>query len=753
MAFNSLSLKKDYRSPKDDVVEEVFIPALKEAKSYKRAVGFFSSTSLAEITKGISGLLKNKGKIQIVASPILSESDEEAIKLGYEKRKEVIEKKLLGELDKPIDNDYFKNERLNLLANLIANNILDLKIAFTDTGKESGMYHEKLGIFEDFEGNKIAFDGSMNESLTAMRYNYESVNVYCSWTSDDKDRIQSKINAFDNIWNNTDNNLSVVEFPSVTQKILDKFKRKDYSIQDLITNSVKIDSQELKNNNISYNEIDTINVMVESPEIEFLPKGPIKPENLTYHDYQLKAIDTWKTNNFSGIFDMATGTGKTLTALGALTCLSNEINGNFCAIILCPYVHLVTQWVEDIKRFNIKPIIAFGNSPQKNWKEKLSQAISRRNSRSGEKGFFCLISTIRTFSGSYVQEKIERIKKPILVICDEAHNAGAQGIKKHLIKEKFQYRLGLSATLDRHFDSEGTNFLYDFFGKKCIEYGLKQAIEEKHLCKYKYFPVLVYLDLEERDEYKKLSLSIAREIVSDSKTGNKKLSEKGKRLCILRSRIIAGCKNKIDKLVHEIEPYKNDNKILIYCGTAKYDNDLYEIESDESEIKQIDTILRELYATYKLKISKFVAEKNNEERTVLITKFTEGTELQALAAIKCLDEGVNIPSIKTAFILASSTNPKEYIQRRGRVLRKFEGKEYAEIYDFITMPYDFYTAKNTIVEENNFYNGLIKNELKRIMEFNELADNEKENLELIHEIKDIYNIDFKKKNPEEELYE
>ena len=124
-----------------------------------------------------------------------------------------------------------------------------------------------------------------------------------------------------------------------------------------------------------------------------------------------------------------------------------------------------------------------------------------------------------------------------------------------------------------------------------------------------------------------------------------------------------------------------------------------------------------------------------------------------MAAIKCLDEGVNIPSIKTAFILASSTNPKEYIQRRGRVLRKFEGKEYAEIYDFITMPYDFYTAKNTIVEENNFYNGLIKNELKRIMEFNELADNEKENLELIHEIKDIYNIDFKKKNPEEELYE
>ena len=208
MNFQIISLKLEYRSPQDDVVKEVFIPALKLAKSYKRAVGFFSSTSLAEITKGISSLVENGGTIQIVASPALSESDGQAIKLGYEKRKEVIEKKILGELDKVEDN-YFRQERLNLLANLIANNILDLKIAFTDTGKEAGIYHEKLGIFEDFEGNKIAFDGSMNESVTAMRYNYESVNVYCSWKEEDIERTNSKIKAFDNIWNNTDSNLNI----------------------------------------------------------------------------------------------------------------------------------------------------------------------------------------------------------------------------------------------------------------------------------------------------------------------------------------------------------------------------------------------------------------------------------------------------------------------------------------------------------------------------------------------------------------
>ena len=216
-SFPSLQLQKEYRSPQHDVANEFFAPVLACSKIYKRSVGFFSSTSLEIITKGISSLVKNGGKIQIVASPKLSEEDIEAIRIGYDKKSEIIEKRLLGELESTDDN-YFTNQRLNLLANLIAKDILSIKIAFKDNGSLVGIYHEKLGVFEDFEGNIIAFDGSMNESKTAMCYNYESINVYCGWLSEDKSRVELKIKAFDNIWNNTEENLKVVEFPSVTKR-------------------------------------------------------------------------------------------------------------------------------------------------------------------------------------------------------------------------------------------------------------------------------------------------------------------------------------------------------------------------------------------------------------------------------------------------------------------------------------------------------------------------------------------------------
>lgn len=246
MTYQTLTLKKEYRSPKDDVVQDFFNPVLSCSKIYKRSVGFFSSTALVEITKGISELVKNGGKIQIVASPKLSDEDIEAIKLGYEKKSEVIEKILLGEL-KEAEN-IFENKRLNLLANLIANGTLELKIAFTDTGNSIGIYHEKLGVFEDFEGNRIAFDGSMNESKTAMRYNYESVNVYCDWNPEDKERFDNKTKAFENIWNNTEKDLRVVEFPNVTQRILDKYKKADLQPSDY-----EIDKAEFsKNDNSEY---------------------------------------------------------------------------------------------------------------------------------------------------------------------------------------------------------------------------------------------------------------------------------------------------------------------------------------------------------------------------------------------------------------------------------------------------------------------------------------------------------------------
>lgn len=742
MPFPSLQLQKEYRSPQHDVANEFFAPVLACSKIYKRSVGFFSSTSLEIITKGISSLVKNGGKIQIVASPKLSEEDIEAIRIGYDKKSEIIEKRLLGELESTDDN-YFTNQRLNLLANLIAKDILSIKIAFKDNGSLVGIYHEKLGVFEDFEGNIIAFDGSMNESKTAMCYNYESINVYCGWLSEDKSRVELKIKAFDNIWNNTEENLKVVEFPSLTKRILDKYKTKDFNTEEIAEKLESLDKTEDRKK-VEYkidrsNMIGDVKLPIASPKLNI----PIIPYDVDLYDYQKDAIDEWSDNNFCGIFDMATGTGKTLTGLGAVTRCSEEHENNLAVIVVAPYQHLVEQWVEDIERFNIKPIIAYSTSFQKNWKDRLKRAIRDKKLRLKDKEFFLLVTTNATFKSNFVQEQINNIDGDILLVIDEAHNAGSVEFKKYL-DSKFKYRLALSATLDRHNDEEGTDFLHNYFGKVCIHYDLERAIDENKLTPYKYFPVLVYLTEEELSEYKQISAEMINHL-KKNKSGKMELDTYGQKLAIKRSRIVAGAQNKLDVFREQILPYKDKTNILVYCGatTVLPDSDSYlnneDFEKSEMGERQIIAITKIMGNEMNMEVSRFTSEEDIETRKVITERF-KSEKLQAIIAIKCLDEGVNIPSIKTAFILASTTNPKEYIQRRGRVLRKWPGKKYAELYDFVTLPRVLDTVLNYTKEEIKGDLSLVKNELRRIKEFSSIAMNKMDSLSLIDEIQSTYQI-------------
>ncbi len=805
LTFQNLDVKSEYRSPRDDIVHDFYITVLENAVSYKRSVGFFSSSALELFSDGICSLAKNGGQIELVASPYLSAEDEEAIRKGYENRQKIIENALLRNLQNPNEiQKPFAKERLNLLANLIEQNILNIKIAFTENDQKSsiGMYHEKLGIVEDADGNRISFSGSMNESETAFTKNYETIDVFCSWKNDDeKSRVNQKLEAFSRIWENCEKNLRVVRFPKVDEEIFKKYKRgkPDFDLDekefmskssavveqsrnhnfnnsnDISTSSMTSDVKYKINHSIaSHAELDSASTKefrnirgsksvvrseafgtaeVAEPNALSLSNLPRQssetgsysnqfqvnlPSWLHLHEYQKTAIENWKKQNFSGIYDMATGTGKTLTALASLTNLYHEKNGDFCVIILCPYIHLVMQWISDIKEFGIKPIVAFGSSPQKDWKEKLTRAVQKRNFRDDEKGFFCLVSSIATFKRDFVQTQISKFKKKILLIADEAHNLGAKNTLKFLDQTKYEYRLALSATLERHFDDEGTESLYQFFGKKCIEYGLQQAIDEGFLTPYKYFPVVTTLNFEEKEKYLDLSKSIANEVRVDE-NGKKTLSEKGKMLCIMRSRIIAGAKSKLDALLETIEPYKNQFNLLIYCGATKFNEDEEISDNDENAIRQIDEIVKSLYEKFEMKISKFIAEKSSEERDLIIQNFKD-KNIQAIAAIKCLDEGVNIPSIKTAFILASSTNPKEYIQRRGRVLRLSEGKDFAEIYDFICLPEELKTLENKTEEENEIFKSLAAKEVRRMEEFSSLSQNGYESEPLIKKIKDVFKI-------------
>lgn len=725
MSLKEVSIKNEYRSLIDNVVQEFYIPLLERARVYKRAVGFFSSTSLVEITKGIATMAASGGKIQIVASPYLSEEDIEAIQKGYADRNRIIEGALLRQITVETA-DYYSMQRLNLLACLIADGILDIRIAYTEEENGIGMYHEKMGLIEDNDGNVVAFSGSMNESATAMSVNYETIDVFRSWgDQNEADRVRLKQNAFFSIWNDSEPNIKVLEFPKISQALIDKYKKappnfdidkEQFPIRETLMKTLK-DGQALQMTSAI---------------------GPRVPKDVFLHDYQKEAIASWVGENYHGIFDMATGTGKTFTGLGAISKLSEDMNDKLAVIIVCPYQHLVEQWVEDIIRFNMKPIIGYSSSPQKDWKQRLSKAVRDQKLRA-DKSFFCFVCTNATFKNAHVQEQISKIHSPVLLVVDEAHNFGAASYSK-LLDERFTYRLALSATLERHRDEDGTELLYSFFGKKCIEYPLERAINEDKLTPYKYYPIVVHLNDDELVSYEQISYDMSKCIIK-GKDGKYKLNKRGEILALRRARIVAGASEKLVALREEIKPYIHDNNILVYCGaTNVLDEDSDCSSTDAGDVRQIEAVTRILGNEYGMDVAQFTSKENMETRASIKEQFQRGDRLQAIVAIKCLDEGVNIPGIRTAFILASTTNPKEYIQRRGRVLRKAPNKPYAVIYDFVTLPRPLDSVSSLTTEQAQRDLSLVRNELARIKEFGCLSQNPMDANKLIWDIQEAYHI-------------
>ena len=725
MSLKDKYLKNEYRSLLDNVVQDFYIPLLKEAVSYKRAVGFFSSSSLVELTKGIASMAERGGKIKIVASPYLSDEDVEAIKKGYAAREEIIENAVLRQIsDETLD--YYSMQRLNLLACLIAQGVLDIRIAYTEGKNGIGMYHEKMGLIEDADGNIVAFSGSMNESATAMSINYETIDVFRNWGDEnEKERVLLKQNAFQSIWTDSEPNIKVVEFPRISQALIDKYKR---SAPNFAVDDEQFDSKTPHSRRFTDGQTVLTTAAV----------GARIPDTITLHEYQQEAIASWVGDNYHGIFDMATGTGKTYTGLGAIAKLSEDLDDKLAVIIVCPYQHLVEQWDEDIVRFNIKTIIGYSSSPQKDWKNRLSKAVRDQKLRA-DKSFFCFVCTNATFTNDHVQEQISKIHSPVLLVVDEAHNFGAASYAR-LLDDRFTYRLALSATLERHRDEEGTAILYNFFGKKCIEYPLERAIDEDKLTPYKYYPVVVHLNEDELGNYEQLSYEMSKCIIKD-KRGKYKLNKHGEILALKRARIVAGASEKLDALREQIQPYIHDNNILVYCGATNVLDEHSDFSSsDAGDVRQIEAVTNILGNEYGMDVAQFTSKENMETRASIKEQFQRGDRLQAIVAIKCLDEGVNIPGIRTAFILASTTNPKEYIQRRGRVLRKAPRKPYAVIYDFVTLPRPLDSVASLTAEQAQRDLALVRNELARLKEFGRLSQNSMDANNLIWDIQEAYHI-------------
>jgi superfamily II DNA or RNA helicase len=705
-SFKDISIQDEYRTYTTNIIRDFYIPVLSCSVLYQRAVGFFSSSSMIQLLEGLQSLIKNEGKIQLIVSPRLNEKDIEAISQGYSSRETVIEKSMLEIIEDVKSRGYDK--RLILLSKLIEQGYVDIKVAFLQKNNNIGMFHEKLGIMNDFEGNYLAFSGSLNESETAYTINYESFDVFKSWLDSESKKAKNKKDVFEKMWANLEEGINVLDFPKVAKEKLQKIT------QDYISKNGDFDLDE--------------GFVIEEPSI--VVKGsnvPMVPKELEIRDYQQAAIDNWMFNDYVGIFDMATGAGKTITGIYGLTTLFNNMR-RLPVIIVAPYTHLVEQWVEDLEWFNIRPIVGYSHSLYKNYKKNLNDRLTSFKYKKTD--FICFITTNASFRTKSVQDLIDLFPDETLIIIDEAHNFGSKRLKVSL-PTRFKFRMALSATIDRHNDEEGTEFLYEYFGSKVIEYTLERAIREDKLSEYKYYPIMTYLSEDEYYSYKQLTFEIAKHIREEK--GKIKISEIGKMLLLKRSRIIAGASNKIDRLIEVIAPFKDADGILIYSGATNLLND----QTDEEEIRMIDLISTRLYGEYGMLTSQFTAQEDKLQRKRIIDYFVE-RYIQAIVAIKCLDEGVNIPSIKTAFILASSTNPKEYVQRRGRVLRKHKSKDYSEIFDFIVMPHQIEYASQLTDEEKIQDYGLIKRELIRVHEFSKLSLNSSLGFQFMQRILNAY---------------
>ncbi|WP_414571900.1 DNA phosphorothioation system restriction enzyme [Nostoc sp. CCY 9925] len=440
-----------------------------------------------------------------------------------------------------------------------------------------------------------------------------------------------------------------------------------------------------------------------------LPGCPRRPPSLQLRQYQQEAIASWFANNGRGTLKMATGSGKTITALAIACELYQQINLQVL-LVVCPYRHLVTQWARECEKFNLQPILAFENL--RTWQSQLSTQIY--NLRSGSQRFVTVITTNSTLIGDGFQSQLKYFPAKTLIIGDEAHNLGAPKLEESLPR-RVGLRLALSATPERYFDDLGTQSLFDYFGPVLQpEFTLRDAIACGALVHYLYYPVLVELTEAESIAYLKLTKRIGRSLLyrerENGQAGDFEDNEDLKPLLMQRARLIGAAENKLNALRDLMSTRRETSHTLFYCSDGSQE------AGQRSSLRQLKAVAKILGVDLGYKVSTYTAQTSLEEREILRHQFESG-ELQGLVAIRCLDEGVDIPAIKTAVILSSSGNPRQFIQRRGRVLRPHPAKERATIFDMIVLPPDL--DRETIEVERN----LLKKELRRFVEFADLADN------------------------------
>jgi DNA phosphorothioation system restriction enzyme len=429
---------------------------------------------------------------------------------------------------------------------------------------------------------------------------------------------------------------------------------------------------------------------------------PRIPASIQLRDYQREGVISWFRNQGRGTLKMATGSGKTIIALAIATELYQQI-GLQVLLVVCPYRHLVTQWAKECEKFNLQPLLAFENVH--NWQGKLARKLYNLHSKNNN--FLTIITTNSTLINEGFQSQLPFFPPKSLIVGDEAHNLGSNRLAESLPRN-IGLRLALSATPERYYDEQGTEAIFNYFGSILQpEFTLADAIKKGALVSYFYYPILVELTESEAFTYAKITKKIGWAL---NKNKNWEKNDTLTSLLIQRSRLIGAATNKLEALKKIMAKRLDTSHTLFYCGDGYLEN------YASAYRRQLEAVTRILGKELGFRVNTYTADTSSTEREQLKQQFEQG-ELQGLVAIRCLDEGVDIPAIKTAVILASTTNPRQFIQRRGRILRPHPGKENATLFDTIVIPPKL--DRETWEVERN----LLRKELTRFIEFAELAKN------------------------------
>lgn len=621
-----------YRSTFNDFDNDFLNPSYAESISFDRGSGYFSLKSLVLSIDGLIKFIRNGGHIRLICNPELSSDDIELIAHGILLDEKRATNDLLNSysLEEISSDDEIK---MDIISNLIENGRLKIKIAFMN----DGIYHEKFGIFTDKEDEMVYFNGSANETKSAKKKNFESFMVTESWESEKARRsILNEKEYFEKLWNNEidDESLIVYDFPvALKEKIF-----KDYKVSPNIEEAIQ-----------KYE----------------LSKDTKKKE---LYPFQEKAINEFIDNDYKHFYEMATGTGKTFTSVKTIEKVLRREEKVF-VIVCVPQIDLQTQWVNALSNEGFDNVLLFGGeSDSKQTDENITTSMIHWFSQ--DESIIC-VSVYDTFFAK-VYDKCESIDNLFLVF-DEAHNLNFNQIKK--LPKNARMKLGLSATVER-FNAAEEKAIINYFTDGKIEpyyYGIEDAIENGFLSRYNYHPIYVRLSYEDYEKYDSKTKNIGKYLALKKDDNDHTYDDQINRLRNERSLILKQSSSKLDQLEEMIGEYNFRNSV-VYCGQGKDEDDSI-----------VDLVTSKLYSLGKYDVTQFTSKTKDRKR--VLYEF-EHDYYDTLVAIKCFDEGVDVPKLDKIYIMASDASMRQTVQRRGRVLRKCKetGKTIANIYDMVVLP-------------------------------------------------------------------